>query len=134
MLKFKNMASLVIILVLSMITFAGCANIGVKEDPEAQKYLGTVLDYCSRNNLNVDRYMGKTLIRGKDYKPVAEAQEPVVYEWRVYNRDSKEKFIIWVGPIMPMLPNVKPGVTLARERYAIGEKAVEIKEEPEDKK
>jgi hypothetical protein len=126
----KELTLLMLAVIITLGCATACVQQGSKEMPaEAKKYLPQAQKYCADNNLMLGNYLGKTIIRAKDYEPSAGSKEPVVYEWNVTNKKSKEKFVLWVGPIMPMFPGMKPHVTLGKDRYNIKGKKVEQKED-----
>jgi hypothetical protein len=97
-------------------------------DEEAQQFAGLVNKYCQKNNLAVKGYLGKTIIRSKNnYKTSDVGKEPIVYEWKVMNKASKKEFVLWVGPVLPQFPNLKPQVSLGKDRYTM--QGVKIKEQ-----
>lgn len=125
----KLILLVLIVLPFAILILTSCTYKGVsKPDEEASKYTNLVNEYCSKNNLKVDSYLGKTILRGKDFKSSDLGKEPVVYEWQVVNKASNKKFVLWVGPIMQGLQGFKPMVTIAKERYTLqGQKVEEVK-------
>ena len=135
----KRLLISLIFLPLLFILLNSCVNKKLPEtDQEANQYLPIVEEFCTDKNLELNGYLGKTILRGKDFKNSDIGKEPIVYEWQVTNNASKKKFVIWVGPIMPQYKNLKPLIQLGRERYTLqGTKVVDYSgnEEPkQDKK
>lgn len=116
----RNLLVYLVIVPVLVVLLASCASESYPEpDKEASKYLSMVNAYASKNNFKVDGYLGKTVLRGKDFTSADEGKEPVVYEWRVTNKASKKQFVVWVGPIMPMFKNVKPFISVGKGRYSL---------------
>ncbi|MGD9581135.1 MAG: hypothetical protein AB7V50_07160, partial [Vampirovibrionia bacterium] len=125
----KLLIYFVIVPVLALLLVSCVGESYPEPDKEAAQYLNDVQAYCAKNNLKVEGYLGKTVLRGKDYTQADEGKEPVVYEWRVINPTSKNKFVVWVGPIMPMFKNVKPFISVGKGRYTLeGMKVQDVKD------
>lgn len=126
---FKEIFLLGLIVSLAVLCLSSCASKNpTPTDKEALKYMPIAEKYCAEHNLEIQNYTGKTIIRAKDYSSTSSSNEPAVYEWNVMNKTSKEKMFLWVGPILPMFPNMKPGVSLAKTRYNIGGKVEEAQQ------
>jgi hypothetical protein len=131
--KYLKGITIVIVIVCLGVILNSCALKRAELSPDAKKYLPLAQKYAAENNLQLGDYLGKTILRAKDYSPSQSSKEPVVYEWKATNKKSKEKFVIWVGPIMPMFPQMKPHVTLGKGRYTIGGKKITESQDTKDK-
>lgn len=116
---FRFLSILIVPIMAIMIVSCAAQSSEQELDPEAQKYLPSVNEYCQKNNLKLSGYLGKTIIRSQDFNSSHIGREPVVYEWRVMNKASKIKFVLWVGPIMPDYKKIKPGIMLGKDRYTL---------------
>lgn len=116
----RNLLVYLVIIPVLVLLLASCLSETFPEpDKEALQYMNDVNAYCGKNNLKVEGYLGKTILRGKDYTSADEGKEPIVYEWRVINKASRDKFVVWVGPIMPMLKQSKPFIAVGKGRYSL---------------
>lgn len=117
-----------IVLPIILLLTVSCTGSRLQEsDEESSQYVNLVNGFCQKNNLAIKGYLGKTIIRSKDFKNTDVGKEPVVFEWQVINKASKQKFVIWVGPVLPQFPTIKPQVTLAKDRYSLQGLKVEEK-------
>lgn len=115
----KNTCGLFLIALITTFFLNACNQTSTSTEAEASKYLPLINDYCTKNNLEIKNYLGKTNVVFKYSPHTKDKPDQVIYEWQVIKKSDTNISILRVGPIFSDFPKLKPMITLAKERYNI---------------